>query len=267
LALGQPGDPAVAKGEEAIRLFSEARYVLARQNRASKDDPAWNLANHGTAVGYVFARKYPLAIEYLNRLVEPPDRVATINRCVALMHLREEKLETVKLLLGLLANDSESPDLYTVNLLGTALGRYPDETFETEKELRDAKTAYNALVKKLQATHPGERRWGVTWITPKEHDAKLRESARQKNQLKELEMILARARADQTKYATRNPQLVAQRQADEQEALRRIADARAKMVVEEWLTPEQLLPVLPDVTAVNRATDRVATQPATAPAP
>ncbi|MGB7159752.1 MAG: hypothetical protein WBD40_16925, partial [Tepidisphaeraceae bacterium] len=264
-ALGQPGDPAVVHGEEAIRMFSAARYVLAQENRSTREDPGWNLANHGTAVGYVFARKYPMALEYLNRLASPPDRAATINRVVVLLQLREEKLEAIKLLLGLLESDPDGKDGYAVNLLGTALGRYQEETIQKEKELRDAKNVYAAIVKKLTMQHPGERRWGVRWVPNREYEDYVREATFQKNQLADLERKLRIARGRITEYTGR-PQQAAQLEtakADEQTGLRLIADLRATMTTEEWLNPDQIVPVLPDVTSVNNASRNAATQPTT----
>lgn len=262
-ALAQPGDAAIPHATAAKVTFSQARGELNEQRRNAPDDPARSLANHGTAIAHMFLREYPLAMRYMDFLPPPPNRATIINRVVILLQTREEKLAAIQLLLGLLGSDPEGKDTYAVNLLGTALARYPDETIQAEKELRDAKLTYTSIVKKLAEQHPGERRWGVRWVSPREFDAALRDVTLQKNQLTELERKLRIAQARIKEYTGKSMRAgdLATAHRDEQTALQLIAGLRATMTTEEWLTPEQILPVLPDVSALNNATRDSTTQP------
>ncbi|HEV2295786.1 MAG TPA: hypothetical protein VGR35_18200 [Tepidisphaeraceae bacterium] len=276
-AAAASGGAAEAHAAEAMRKFSEARDLLNKERRNFPEDPGWTFANHGTAVAYIYARNYPLALLYLDRLPSPPDRAAIINRVVTLLQMRENKGEAIQLLIDHLKSDAGADDNYALNLLGTTLARYPEEIVKEDKLLTQARETYDELVKKLGAKHPGERRWGTRWIGINEWEAKDKERRIQTNRLEELERALARSRSrianlkadvDRGRASDRQRALLIAEQGEEQRLLAEIQTTQAKIPLEEWLTPEQIVPVLPDVTAVNArprsgSTDDARTQPTT----
>lgn len=268
------GDAAAAHAAEAAMVkFSEARELLIREKRNLPEDPGWTLANHGTAVGYIYVGNYRNALMYLDRLPSPPDHAALLNRVVTLLQMRENKGEAIALLIDHLGSDAGADDNYALNLLGATLARYPDDVITQDPALSDARQKYEQLVKKLGANHPGERRWGTRWIGINEWEARDKERRIQNNRIEDLERALTKVRGrivsfqKQVDSGTASAKVRASLMADqgeEQALLTRIQTERAKIPPEEWLTPEQIVPVLPDVTAVNvRNIDRAATGPAT----
>lgn len=271
--------PDAAEAQAAMVKFAEARDLLIKAKRNAPEDPGWTLTNHGMAVGYIYVRNYPNALLYLDRLPSPPDRAALINRVVTLLQMRENKGEAILLLIDHLNSDAGADDSYALNLLGTTLARYPDDVIKQDKTLADAKAKYNQLVKKLGANHPGERRWGARWIGINEWDARDKERRIQNNKIEDLEIALTRVRVrignfqklvDSGNASAKVRSLLAADRGEEQVLLTAIQTERAKIPPEEWLTPEQIVPVLPDVTAVNARTRDgnssgagAATQPAT----
>jgi hypothetical protein len=260
-AISAPKEAADAPAQAAILKFSEARGLLIREKRNVPDDPGWALANHGTAVGYLLTRNYPLALEYLDRLPASDDRATILNRVVCLLQMRENKADAITLLINHLSTEAHADDGYALNLLGTTLARYPVEVIKQDKSLADALEKYNELVKKLAPKHPGEKRWGARWIGINEWNAKDKERRIQLNRIEELNKGLLRVQTrigDKQKILDRGGQLPAKAQQElsvdrnEEVRLKQLIETeRAKIPPEEWLTPEQIVPVLPDVTAVN----------------
>ena len=264
--------------QEALVRFSEARNLMIKEKRNVPEDPGWSLSNHGTAVGYLLTRNHPLALEYLDRLPNPPPREAVINRVVCLLQMRENKAEAITLLVNHLNNDADDP--YALNLLGTTLARYPAEVIKQDAGLTAAAAKYDEMVKKLAAKHPGEKRWGARWIGVTEWNTRDKERRASLNKIEDYTKALTRAQnriAEREKTLDRGGTLTARAQqelsADRNEVVRlkqQIDVEQAKIPQEEWLTPEQIIPVLPDVTAVNARSrgaapgaDGATTKPAT----
>jgi hypothetical protein len=266
-ALAQTGDAATNPAKEALVIFSEARGLLIKEKRNAPEDPAWSLSNHGTAIAYTLLRNYGFAIDYLDRLPQPPDRAALINRVVVLLQTRENKAEAIQMLLGHLKTDAGADDTYALNLLGTTLARYPDDVILKEKPLADAQTAYNEIVKALGAKHPGEKRWGIRWIPAAEYEANLKTQQSQRQRMDFLEKQLAIVRGKITKYENNTTQtgqaILREARDSEGRYATELDKLRTSLKSEEWLTPEQIVPVLPDVSAVNaRSQSPSATKPA-----
>lgn len=259
-ALGSTSSAAEPRAVEAMRKFSEARNLLHQEKRNHPDDPAWSLSDHGTAVGYLLVGNHKLALYYLDRLPSPPDRAAVINRVVTLLQMRENKGEAINLLIEHLKSDAGADDNYALNLLGTTLARYPEEVIKQEPMLTEARKTYEELVKKIGEKHPGERRWGTRWIGINEWNVKDRERRVQSSRVEALEKALTGVRSrignfkeavERGRASERQRKLLVAEQEEEQRLLAELQAARAAIPAEEWLTPEQILPVLPDVTAVN----------------
>jgi hypothetical protein len=262
-ALAQPGDAATNPAKEALVTFSEARGLLIKEKRNTPQDPAWSLSNHGTAIAYTLLRNYGFAIDYLDRLPTPPDRAALINRVVVLLQTRENKAEAIQMLLGHLHTEAGADDTYALNLLGTTLARYSDDVIQKEKPLADAHAEYEEFVKKLATKHPGEKRWGIRWIPASEYEANLKTQANQRQRMDFLEKQLAIVRGKITKYETNTTQIgqsiLREARDSEQRYTGELDKLRTELKTEEWLTPEQIVPVLPDVSAVNAQTQATST--------
>jgi hypothetical protein len=184
-----------------------------------------------------------------------------------LLQTRENKAEAIQMLLGHLRTDAGADDTYALNLLGTTLARYPDDVILKEKPLADAQTAYNEIVKALGAKHPGEKRWGIRWIPAAEYEANLKTQQIQRQRMDFLEKQLAIVRGKITKYednTTQTGQAILREARDSEGRYATELDKlRTSLKSEEWLTPEQIVPVLPDVSAVNaRSQSSSTTKPA-----
>ena len=247
--------------QEALLRFSESRSLLIKEKRNVPEDAGWSLSNHGTAVGYLLTRNYPLALEYLDRLPNPPPREAVVNRVVCLLQMRENKAEAITLLLNHLNDEANADDAYALNLLGTTLARYPAEVIKQDAGLTEAAAKYDEMVKKLAGKHPGEKRWGARWIGVNEWNAKDKERRISLNKIEDITKALTRVQSRITERqktldrgGTLTPRAQQELSADRSEEVRlkqQIDVEQAKIPQEEWLTPEQIVPVLPDVTAVN----------------
>ena len=261
-AIAAEGPAAEPLAKEALIRFSEARNLLIREKRNFPEDVGWTLSNHGTAIGYLLSRNYGYALDYLKRLPQPPDRAALLNHVVVLLQMREDKGEAIRMLLEHLQSPAGAEDTYALNLLGTTLARYSPDVIRQTKPLSDAQERYEELEMVQGAKHPGEKRWGVRWVTINEWNALDKQRRIEQNNIENREKALTKLR-----YRINNARLPHQKQqlpADQAEEARLVAEIeaiRAKMPTEEWLTPEQIVPILPDVTAVN-ARSRAATQPA-----
>ncbi|MDQ3439757.1 MAG: zinc-ribbon domain-containing protein [Planctomycetota bacterium] len=272
-ALSAAREAADPPAQDAMLKFSEARTLLIKAKRNVPEDPGWSLSYHGTAVGFLLTRNYPRALEYLDRLPAPPDRAANINRVVCLLHMRENKAEAVTLLINHLNSAEHADDGYALNLLGTTLARYGDDVIKQDESLTAARETYDALVKKQAAKHPGEKRWGARWIGLNEWNAKDKERRIQQNKIEDLTkgLIKVQSRLVRAKKLAESPTATPAHRAtfmteqgEEQQLLAKIEAERVKIPPEEWLTPEQIVPVLPDVTAVNSGSRPAATTGAAA---
>jgi hypothetical protein len=113
----------------------------------------------------------------------------------------------------------------------------------------------------LAAKHPGEKRWGARWIGVNEWNAKDKERRISLNKIEDITKALTRVQSRITERqktldrgGTLTPRAQQELSADRSEEVRlkqQIDVEQAKIPQEEWLTPEQIVPVLPDVTAVN----------------
>ena len=107
----------------------------------------------------------------------------------------------------------------------------------------------------------------IRWVPEDDYEANLKTLTTQRKRLDVLEQQLALLRPKIARYES-NPTPAGQRllqEAKESEAryAAELDKLRTEMKTEEWLTPEQIVPVLPDVTAVNaRSQDKPATAPA-----
>jgi hypothetical protein len=111
--------------------------------------------------------------------------------------------------------------------------------------------------------HPGEKRWGIRWIAADEYEANVKALQGQRLRMDFLEKQLAIVRGKITKYETNTTQigqsLLREARDSEERYTAELDKLRTELKSEEWLTPEQIVPVLPDVSAVNAQTQATST--------
>jgi hypothetical protein len=220
------------------------------------------MALHGLAVAYLSMKQTPKAGELFDDtapLGQAVDRDSTrelvINRAVTDIIQRTKAMRAAKSMkIYLEKHPADPPDETLLNLLGTSL--FVAEQHTTAKGfLEQCAKLYETQNARLEQTRPGEKRWGIEWLSAGEVDQKL---AERKKQIDEVAKLAAQARAA---YAENDRQqsllnsyyangmrktTPAAAQAAENaynNLTRATAEARAKIPSLPWLT--EINPVLP----------------------
>jgi hypothetical protein len=126
--------------------------------------------------------KARLILERVTKNVAPADlnRAQVINLAIIDYIQRRNAMRAVKNLMNYVAAHPGPPDEALVEVFGAALtvaGKSP--TLAKAPLFADGTKAYQELLRSLEATRPGMRRWGNQWMTDAEFsgiDAKLKEA-------------------------------------------------------------------------------------------
>lgn len=167
----EQGAAALQSGDAqaALENFLDARSVFERQkiylNPSTNPDHFAILEGIGTA--YLALGRYEKANEPLERAYTSKlhGRSITINRAILDYVQRVNVMHGVKELKDFIAARS-SADEVELNVLGASLdlaGR--DEHFYQTQFFKQAQEFYDAKNKELEATKPGEGRWGAEWMS------------------------------------------------------------------------------------------------------
>ena len=123
----------------------------------------------GQAVLPAFAQQPREAIARLEKLLAQRNAHATAVN-LASLYLKDNPVRAAKLLRDYLATQ-KSIDETTLNYLGVAL-RQSEQKAGTSASFKEQTAFYEQCETKLAAAHPGQKRWGSTWIASADADRK-----------------------------------------------------------------------------------------------
>lgn len=179
------------------------------------------------------------------------------------------------------ANPAAPPDEDCLNALATALAQ-ADDTSRLNKFFAETIAFYESYNAKLEATRPGQKRWGAQWMSAKAAEVKLQKYKAEQEKLNALGRQMTQARARFTKVEADYSALKARAKVRSvyvnhglyQSQMRDANDEylRAKSKHDDLLAVHERPPFLPDIGAVAMSMDAMPAAPvavavATPPAP
>lgn len=137
-------------------------------------------ALHGAGLAFMYLGQFPRASTYMDRAMiasmGKPDRALVLN--MAMLQIgTNNSMRAVKIVKDYLESHKNEPDEAMLNALGTALF-LADESAKRGTLFNTAADFYVKYQKAVEATRPGEKRWGVEWLPVAEVDKKLTEMKR-----------------------------------------------------------------------------------------
>jgi len=145
-------------------------------------DAKYLMALHGMAVAYLKLKQAPKAGELFDdasplgaAVDRSPNREMVINRAALDLIQRTKAMRAAKSLTNWLQkHPGNQPDEDLLNILGTAL--FIAEQHTTGKSKLDQfAQIYQKENERLEQTRPGEKRWGVEWLSARAADKKIEE--------------------------------------------------------------------------------------------
>src|SRR4051794_8116787 len=130
-------------------------------------------------------------------LAPQPARSTVLNAAAALIRTKNP-MRAAKFLREYMAAHPGEADESALDALGTALSQADDQSMKL-KFFKDCVAFYDQMNAKLEATRPGEKRWGSQWLPAKEADRKLREY---KDHLAQIDKLQREIEDAQAKYDT-----------------------------------------------------------------
>lgn len=192
-SVSMTADTLLASGLEALQekhwqagleALSDVRVLFDRNVKMSAraSDPKYLMALHGMAVAYLKLNEAPRAGELFDDsapLGQAADRLANreivINRAALDIIQRTRAMRAAKLLTEWLTkHPSDQPDEDLLNILGTALF-IADQHTSGKSMLEHFAQIYQQENERLEQTRPGEKRWGVEWMSAPVVDQKMAE--------------------------------------------------------------------------------------------
>lgn len=161
-----------------VRALFEKNVKLAERAR----DPKYLMALDGMAVAYLKTDQTPKAGELfddaapLGKAVDrDPTREMVVNRAAVDLIQHTKAMRAAKSLETYLQkHPGDAPDEELLNLFGTALFIAEQHTMGKSK-LEEYAVIYKRENERLEKTRPGEKRWGVEWMSASEVDRKMAE--------------------------------------------------------------------------------------------
>jgi ribosomal protein S27E len=161
-----------------VRALFEKNVKLAERAR----DPKYLMALDAMAVAYLKTNQTPKAGELfdetapLGKAVDrDPTRDMVVNRAAVDLIQHTKAMRAAKSLETYLQkHPGDAPDEELLNLLGTSLFIAEQHTMGKSK-LEEYAVIYKRANDRLEKTRPGEKRWGVEWLSANEVDRKMAE--------------------------------------------------------------------------------------------
>jgi tetratricopeptide (TPR) repeat protein len=167
-----------------LESLTDVRDLFDRNIKVSDRvrNPDYVMALHGMAVAYLSTKQTPKAGELFednSPLGSAVDRDLTremvINRAVTDIIQRTKAMRAAKSLKAFLEkHPTDVPDEKLLNLFGTALF-IADQHTANKTFLNQCAALYATWNTKLEATRPGEKRYGITWCSVSEADKRFAE--------------------------------------------------------------------------------------------
>lgn len=162
-------------GSDAIALgdFKAARDLLVD---AYQVDPRSRPVLEALGYTYVKLEDIPRAMRSLEAAVvgnATPSREVTLNLAYALLRSRNP-MRGAKMIKDYLAANSAKLDEEALNAFAICLGQSSEES-RVNKFWTECVSFYEQYNAKLEATKPGQKRWGINWVSQSEfavHDSK-----------------------------------------------------------------------------------------------
>jgi hypothetical protein len=201
-ALMNAGAQALESGkwQAALDSLADAKQVVEERTKLPAErnaDPHYIPALHGMAVAYLKLKKNPKAGELFDdkaplgrASLNAPDRALVWNRAVIDMIQKYKIMRAVKGLREHFDRDPDNNPEEMINLFGTALStayrQFEDDEKKPPSLLVDAIKVYERLERQLESGRPGQRRWGVRWISEGEFNQKMDETRRLEGEIQQL---------------------------------------------------------------------------------
>jgi len=168
------------KWKTALEMLSDASHLISPMLRPVQRyrDPTYLAALDAMAVAYINLKLFPRASELFaddeplgraSLAMNSPTRDLIWNRAVNDLAQKFNIMRSVKMLHDYM-DAHQDPDEPLLNLLGTALFIADESNPSDRRVLDDAIGFYSQRSMDLEKTHPGQRRWGIQWLS--EDDAK-----------------------------------------------------------------------------------------------
>jgi Trypsin-like peptidase domain len=162
-------------------------------------DPKNLAAQADLGYAYLKMEDFPRATKALDAAMAAPQpaRSTLLNASAALIRTHNP-MRAAKFLRDYMAAHASEADETALNALGTALSQADDQS-RNLKFFKDCVAFYDQMNAKLEATRPGEKRWGSQWLPAKEADKKFKEY---KDRLAEIDKLQREINDAQAKYDT-----------------------------------------------------------------
>jgi hypothetical protein len=268
------------KWKTGLEMLSDASHLLSPLLRPVQRyrDPTYLTALDGMAVAEMNLKQYQRAGELFaddgplgrgSLVMNSPSRDLIWNRAVNDLTQKFNIMRSVKMLHDYMDAHSD-PDEPMLNLLGTALFVADESNPPDRRVLDDAIGFYSQRSMDMEKTHPGQRRWGIQWLS--EDDAKTQFDAYNKAIDAYQESVRMKTAADthvkdlQDALHGNGPRVsqkdVNAAKSQAASAVTAIKAAKAAIPRPPWLTDVQ--PVVPTIDPAMLA---LAAGPTTAPSP
>ena len=161
------------KFQPALDSLSDVKNLVERNTRAPErmKNGQYLRALHALAFAYLKTKLVPRAGELFDdsaplsrALAANPTRELVINRAVTDMMQRTKAMRAAKTLKEYLEKHPDEPDQEVLDLFGTSLSIAASHTQE-QSFLKKCAEYYELRNEQLEKTRPGEKRWGVRWMS------------------------------------------------------------------------------------------------------
>ena len=161
------------KLEAALESLSDVKNLIERNTRMPDrmKNPQYLRALHALAFAYLKTKLVPKAGELFDdsaplsrALAANPTRELVINRAVTDMTQRTKAMRAAKTLKEYLEKHPDEADQEVLDLFGTSLSIAASHTQE-QSFLKKCAEYYEQRNEQLEKTRPGEKRWGVRWMS------------------------------------------------------------------------------------------------------
>lgn len=156
--------------ELARDSFLKAQKQLGGRDGNEQYQPEQVLAMHGLGAAYLGLNLAKLAYEPLNRAYKntPETPSLTTNWCLANYLLDQQRPESLRALESALQQEATETGVDLMEAMTTKWGRALTPDAKTRLE-----AARTRAMKRLEAQHPKQKRWGDVWIPAEEYDERL----------------------------------------------------------------------------------------------
>jgi tetratricopeptide (TPR) repeat protein len=169
----EQGNAALSAGDAqaALENFQDARSLWDRQHvRIDVNDEGMFNVLHGIGIAYLALGRYDKASEPLARAYPSSlrGRSLTINAAILDVVQRVNVMHGIKELKDYLSSQS-APDEVALNVMGASMGlAATDERLWQGQFFQQMGRFYEKKNAELEATRPGQRRWGTEWLPVKQ---------------------------------------------------------------------------------------------------